>query len=126
MFNLEAVRIPQTESYNHNILTSSKLQSRQDVVATSYPESETQGPVPLPSDLLNKLATSHSTIQSLPHSSILSEMLPVDGKEVVENDSDHGERAEHVSEEVEGVVGDHPAIWCGSSMRAGLRRNECR
>lgn len=52
-------------------------------------------------------------------------MLPVDGEEVVENDSDHGERAEHVSEEVEGVMGDHPAVWCGSSMRAGLRRNEC-
>lgn len=58
--------------------------------------------------------------QSLPHSSILSEMLPVDSKEVIEHNSDHGERTKHVGEEVEGVMGNHLAALGGSSIRAGF------
>lgn len=50
-------------------------------------------------------------------------MLPIDGEEMIENNSDHREGAEHVGEEVEGVMGDHLAVWGSSSTRAGMK--EC-
>lgn len=90
--------MPFHQSFNHSDSTDVNIRRTADLQLCPFPM--------------------YSLILSLPHSSIPSHMLPIDGEEVVEDDGDHGEGAEHVGEEVEGVMGHHLAAV--KEWRSGL------